>query len=186
MPSGAEKRGLPMSVPAPCSRPLAGFVSDDERWHFGMCSQETGDAVITHFMRQLTPFYVDVHTSLQGCEPLGATGLGGDVVFVADCPKGRRGVRVGGMGSKPKTVDLAQASVSCVLGRPVLRAPGDGALELPLREPRSGLELILPGRFSPGHSRTVWTGLNVLSATWLAGDVVIRRFHCKGNELVPS
>ncbi len=186
LPSGVEKRGLPLSVPAPCSHPLAGFVSDDEHWHYGLCSQDQGLAVTTHFMRQLTPFYVDVHSSLKGCEPLGAASLAGEVMFVGDCPKGRRGVRVGGMGQKPKEVDLAQASVSCAQGRPLLRAPGDSPLELSLREPRAGLELLLPGRLSPGHSRAVWTGLRLLSATWLAGDVVIRSFHCRGSELVPS
>ena len=186
LPGAVERRGLAMSVPAPCARPLAGFVSDGERWHYGLCSLDRGAALTTHFMRQLSPFYVDVHHSLEGCTPLGATALGGDVIFAGDCAEGRRGVRVGGMGSKPQRFELAQASVDCVGGRPRLRAPGEAPLELHLREPRAGLELLLPGRVVPGHSRAAWTGMRLLTATWLAGDVVLRRFECRGSELVPD
>jgi hypothetical protein len=185
-PSGVEKRGLSMSVPAPCSRPLAGFVTSGERWHYGLCSQDGGAPLTTHFMRQLQPFYVDVHTSLQGCTPLGATKLPDDVVLVGDCAKGRRGVRVGGMGQPLRELDLSKASVECQLGRPLLRAPGERPLELALREPRGGLDLLLPIGLSPGHSRVVWTGNSLLSATWLAGEVVIRRFQCRGSRLSPA
>jgi hypothetical protein len=109
-----------------------------------------------------------------------------DVLFAGECPKGREGVRVAGMGSKERRLDLSQASVDCVAGRPRVRVPGDDALELSLREPRAGLELLLPSRFAPGRSRAVWTGMHVLSATWLAGDVVLRRYRCQGSKLSPS
>ncbi len=182
--TGVESRGLPMAVPAPCSTVVAGFLVVGGRWHYGFCSQAGGRPATTHFMRQLSPFFVEVHHSFDGCVPLGATSVGDDALLAADCPSGRRGVRVNAMGVKLRDVDLAHAEVVCERGAPIVRAPGEAPIELVLKEPRAGLSVLLPARLAPGNTRAVWTGTTLLSAAWVAGEVTLRRYQCSGSELV--
>ncbi len=184
LPTGSEPRGLPMAVPVPCAVILAGLVVVQGRWHYGFCSQAEGRPQTTHFMRQLSPFFVEVHRSFEGCVPLGATSVDDDALFAADCPDGRRGVRVNGMGQALRSVDLAHVEVSCERGAPVIRAPGEAPIELALKEPRAGLSVLLPARLAPGNTRSVWTGTTLLSAAWVAGEVALRRYECSGRELV--
>jgi hypothetical protein len=182
-PATTETRGLPMSVPASCAHGLAGFVSVEERWHYGLCSQAEGRPVTTHFMRQLKPFYVEVHRSFEGCAPLGSTVLGKDAFFVADCPGGRRGVRVGAMRQALREIDLSQVDVACESGRPVFRDP-ERSLELRLEGPRDGLGVLLPRRLGKGNARAAWTGSRLLIASVKGGDVSLQSYGCRGSVLL--
>jgi hypothetical protein len=181
--SGLETRGLPMVVPTPCTRGLAGFVALDDRWHYGFCSQAEGRPLTTHFMRQLRPFYVEVHRSLEGCAPLGATRIDKEALFVADCPNGRRGERVGAMRERSIEVDLSPVDIVCEGGRPVFRDPAR-RFELRLEGPRDGLGPLLPRRLGKGNARGVWTGSHLLTATVTGGNVNVRSYSCRGSLLL--
>jgi hypothetical protein len=181
--AGAEPRGLPMSVPAPCTRGLAGFVAVEDRWHYGFCSQAEGRALTTHFMRQLQPFYVEVHRSFEGCAPLGATPVGKDALFFADCPSGRRAERVGAMRQAASEIDFSQVDVACESGKPVFRDPGR-RFELRLDGPRDGLGPLLPRRLGKGNARAVWTGSHLLTAAATGGSVSVRSYSCRGSLLL--
>lgn len=182
--TGPELRGLPISVPSPCPAPVAGFELVKERWHYGFCSRESGGPNVTTFMRQLAPFYVGVQKPAPGCTPLGSTRVGADALFVFQCGDARRGVRVGDLNASERSVDLGQVKLECALGRPRLVAPGSPALQLDLSAPLSGLGPLLPADVAPAPSRAVWTGTSLLAASWMKGRVVLRRYECRGAELV--
>ncbi len=129
----------------------------------------------THFMRQLQPFYVEVHRSFEGCAPLGATTVGKDAWLFADCPKGRRAERVGAMRQAASDIELSQVDVVCEGGRPVFRDPGR-SFELRLEGPRDGLGALLPRRLGKGNARAVWTGSHLLTATAAGGSVSVRSY----------
>jgi hypothetical protein len=179
----ADPRGLPMSVPAACAQGLAGFVAVEDRWHYGFCSQAEGRPVTTHFMRQLRPFYVEVHRSFEGCAPLDATVVGKDALFVADCPTGRRAERVGAMREKASDIDLSRIDVVCEAGRPVFRDP-ERRFELELGGARDGLGALLPRRLGKGNARAAWTGSHLLTATATGGSVSVRSYSCRGSLLL--
>jgi hypothetical protein len=176
---GRADRGLPMAVPKPCARALVGYVVIGERAHYAFCSEEDGTSVITHFMRQLSPFYVDVFRVLRGCKPVGMTRVGDEALVVADCPKGREGVFVGGMGQKPRHVEVGRAELSCPLGRPKLRAPGDHPLDFDFATPGDSLAPLLPRELAPPGSRAVWTGSAIVVASSVAGALEITRHECQ-------
>ncbi len=178
-----ETRGLPMVVPSPCTRGLAGFVAIDDRWHYGFCSQAEGRPLTTHFMRQLRPFYVEVHRSLPGCAPLGATRIDKAALFVADCPNGRRGELVGAMRERSSEIDLSKVDVVCESGRPVFRDP-ERRFELRLEGPRDALGPLLPRRLGKGRARGVWTGSHLLTASATGGNVSVRSYSCRGSLLL--
>lgn len=180
--TGPELRGLPMSVPLPCSGGLAGFTLVGERSHYAFCSEQNGTPRVTAFMRQLSPFYVGVKSLASGCAPQGALRLGDDAVFVLDCASGRRGVRIGGLDSDERPLDVGQATVSCELGRPRLRVPGQPPLSFDLGPPFEGLGPLLPERFGKAL-HAVWTGSSLLVAEWRAGQVAVRAYECRGGEL---
>lgn len=181
--TGPEPRGLPISVPSPCSAPLAGFELVKERWHYGFCSQADRRPDVTTFMRQREPFYVGVATPAPGCLPLGATKVGDDALFVFQCGDARRGVRIGDLNARERQVDLSAVKLECRLGRPLFSAPGTPRLALDLSGPLGGLGPLLPQAFSASNARAVWTGSALLVGSWMAGKVVLRRFECRGAEL---
>ncbi len=129
-------------------------------------------------MRQLDPFYVDVHRLFEGCRSLGMTRVGEEAVLVAECPKGRRGVFLGGMGDKPRDVDLGRVELSCPLGKPKLRAPGDHPLDLDFVGPRDALAPLLPKELAPAGSRAAWTGSTLLIAREKDGALRVERHQC--------
>jgi hypothetical protein len=176
---GRADRGLPMAVPKPCARALVGSVSVGQRAHYAFCSEENGAPTITHFMRQLNPFYVDVFRVLDGCKPVGMTRMGDEALIVADCAKGREGMFVGGMGQKPRRVEIGKAELSCPLGKPKLRAPGDHPLDYDFSAPRDGLAPILPRELAPPGSRAVWTGAAIIVASAVGGGLEIARHECQ-------
>lgn len=172
------ERGLPLSVPNPCARSLVGFVSIGQRFHYAFCSEEKGSPAITHFMRQLSPFYVDVHRLLERCKPIGLTRVGDEALLVAECEKGREGFFLSGMGSTPKSVDIDKVELSCPLGKPKLRAPGDHPLAFDFAEARDNLAPLLPKALASAGSRAAWTGTTILVARTLRGELVIDRHEC--------
>jgi hypothetical protein len=180
--TGPVLRGLPLRVPAPCPRALAGHLVIGGRSHYGFCSERSGRPEVTAFMRQTDPFYVGVSRPAPGCVPLGATAIRGDAVFVFQCGDQRRGIRLGGLGAPEREVDLTDARLECALGRPRLSAAAGGSL-LDLAAPKSDLGVLLPTALGGPLARAAWTGSALLVATWVRGRVILRRWECRGPEL---
>jgi hypothetical protein len=170
-------RRVPLSVPSPCSAAIAGFVVLGGRWHYALCSTASGRELTTAFRIQYQPRYAEAHEVLPGCSPAGATTVGESVIVAADCPGGRRAVRIAGADARPAPLDLEKRSVDCELGHPVL-----SPLALRLSEPRDGLATLLPAEIAPSGSRAVWTGTTLIVARYVAGEVALHRFRCRGRD----
>lgn len=179
----SPERGLPLSVPNPCANALVGFVSIGQRFHYAFCSEEKGSPAITHFMRQPSPFYVDVHRLLERCKPVGLTRVEDEALVVAECEKGRQGFFLGGMSSTPKRVDIGKVELSCPLGKPKLRAPGEHTLDFDFEGPRDNLAPMLPKDLAPTGSRAAWTGTAILVGRTIRGELHIDRHECHGGLL---
>jgi hypothetical protein len=82
------------------------------------------------------------------------------------------------MGSSPKSVDIAKVELSCPLGKPKLRAPGDRPLDFDFQEPRDDLAPLLPKDLAPADSRAVWTGSAILVARSIRGELFVDRHEC--------
>lgn len=184
--TGPELRGLPMSVPTPCPATIAGFAIVGARWHYGFCSQASGQPRTTAFMRQLSPFYVGVTHSPPGCAPLGVTRIGSEALFAVQCGDIRRALRIGGMDSPEQSLVITNTTLDCRLGRPRLTLPGEPPLTLDLAASTSGLGPLLPESVAAANSRAVWTGSSLLVASWVRAAVVLRRYECRGAELARS
>lgn len=183
---GPQARGLPLSVPSPCLRPLVGFALVKDRWHYALCSTAEGPPVTMAFNVQRTPYYADAKPLLRGCQPIGMLVVEGAVLIAAECEAGRRAVRVGDMTTPVTTLDVSRAELACERGRPRVRIPGEPALAFALDQPMSGLGPILPASLASPGSRAAWTGSRLLVASWARSNVVLRRFGCRGGDLVPE
>ena len=182
--TGPELRGLPATVPSPCSSALAGFALVGERWHYAFCSRTGDRPQVTAFMRQEAPFYVGLSKPGPGCEPLGALAVGREALYVHECADGRRGLFIGGLGDPERSVDLSNPHLECVLGRPRLTAPGAPPLSVDFTRPLSRLGPVLPSHYGGPSARAAWTGSALLVASWVKKHVTLRRFECRGAELV--
>ncbi len=182
--TGPELRGLPASVPSPCPSPLAGFELVGERSHYAYCSRASSRSEVTAFMRQPDPLYVGLSKPAPGCDPLGSLRVGSDALFVLECAEGRRGMRIGGLGDRERNVDLTSPKLECVLGRPRLSAPGSPPFEMNLGDALGNLGAVLPAAFGVPGSRAAWTGTSLLVASWMRGNVILRRYECRGADLV--
>jgi hypothetical protein len=134
---------------------------------------------------QRTPFYAEAKDLAPGCSPLGMSVIAGEALTAFDCDDGRRAQKNGGLAHPTGRVDLAHATLTCERGRPVLRAP-EGALVVELGAPKSDLAPLLPLRIAATGARAAWTGSALLVATWVKQSVELRRWECRGSELVRS
>lgn len=184
-PNGTGRTGSPLAVPLPCDQNSVSFAVSGGRWYYGVCSRSTGKAVTTLFSIQNEPAYARADRILEGCLPLGATALGGDLIVIGDCNGQRQGLRVRGGNAQLEEVRVDRLEVVCENGTPLIRQLGSGGLSLPLSGRRDRLEAFLPLALSPLHSRAVWTGSALLVATpsALDGNVTVRRYHCDSSLL---
>jgi hypothetical protein len=180
-PGTVKKRGLPLSVPAACGVGVAAYAAAPGRWHYAVCSTAEGQAKTTLFNVQQDPNYAEAKVVLEGCTPNGSLMLNGNVILGGDCSGGRKVVRAGAMAKPLTTIDLASAQMTCSLGHPAIKAPD---FELVLRQPLSGLSPLLPPDIAPVGARAVWTGVALIVARWVAGEVTLRRYECRAGELV--
>ena len=176
--------GLPLSVPSPCTRPIAGLAFAGERWHYGVCSLKGGTQKTTTFMIQYEPEYAKVEELLPGCDPLGITLAGTEPVLVGRCGRHRKGSRLRGLGGEPEPIDLTDVSVACSDGQPVIRSPGPYGLDVKLTGPAARVGPLLPIHVAPKRSRAVWTGLAFLVAAPVGSEVELRRYECERGALV--
>ncbi len=163
--NGSARTGTPLAVPLPCEQNSVSFAVSGSRWYYGVCSRSTGKPLTTLFSIQSEPAYARADRILEGCLPLGATALGGDLVVIGDCGGQRQGLRVRGGNAALEEARVDRLEVVCELGKPLIRQLGAGGLSLPLNERRDRLEAFLPPALSPPHARAVWTGEALLVAS---------------------
>jgi hypothetical protein len=182
--NGTARTGSPLAVPLPCEQNSVSFAVSGSRWYYGVCSRSTGKPLTTLFSIQSEPAYARADRILEGCLPLGATALGGDLIVIGDCGGQRQGLRVRGGNAALEEVRVDRLEVVCDSGKPLIRQLGAGGLNLALNERRDRLEAFLSPALSPPHARAVWTGSTLLIATPSAsGSVSVKRYRCDSTLL---
>jgi len=178
----AETTGLPLSVPVSCASHSVELAISPGRFHYGVCTREGADPVTTMFSIQYEPEYARAEPLLKGCLPLGTIDVEARPWLVADCHGKRKAVPVPLNDEKvePDYVDALQ--ISCTPERALLR---QGRFLLTLREPRAGLQAILPANLLPSGARAGWTGKSLVVAYLAASRLTTRTYACRAGTLQP-
>lgn len=176
----AEATGLPLSVPVSCASHSVELAVSPGRFHYGVCTREGADPVTTMFTIQNEPEYARAEPLLKGCLPLGTVDVEARPWLVADCHGKRKAVPVPLNDEKvePDYVDALQ--ISCTPERALLR---QGRFALTLREPRAGLQAILPANLLPSGARAGWTGKSLVVAYLAASRLTTRTYACRAGTL---
>jgi len=174
----AERRGIPLAVPEPCERGVAGFAEAAGVWYYALCAVEDGVQAARIFALQFEPEYAHHEKLLEGCDPLGLAPFGDGVVVIGRCGNDVRGVHVTDAARTLANVEGAPRVV-CQGATPVLQV---GAASVPLRGPRDRLAALLPASVAPTDARAVWTGESVVVATGIGREVALRRFECEDGR----
>lgn len=167
-------RGLPLSVPVPCSEYSTLLSIIEGRWHYAVCTLGDSAPVTTLFNIQFEPEYAAAEQLLEGCRPLGLFEHAEDVWLSADCAGKRKVIR--GSGSPRSTYDLSGLVFDCASGRPRLRG---GDFELGLGAPRTGVHVLLGPPWVPARARAVWAGGALVVASEQGGSVRLTRYACE-------
>ncbi len=167
-------RGLPLSVPVPCSEYSTLLSIVEGRWHYAVCTLAESSPVTTLFNIQFEPEYAAAEQLLAGCRPLGLFEHEQDVWLSADCAGRRKVIR--GSGAQRTTHDLSGLVFDCGSGQPRLRA---GDFELGLGPPRAGVHALLGPPWVPARARAVWTGQALVVAAEQGGSVRLTRYACE-------
>jgi hypothetical protein len=179
---GARGRREPwLSVPQPCPEGAAQLAGLDGRFFYAVCSWR-GDAPSTMaYAINVETYYARADEVLRGCAPLGMVAIdAGTVLLGADCGVLRRAARLT-LDLKPAAeFPLDDLTLTCRGDRPAIRATG---WELPLAEPRSELEAVLPESVAPAGARALWTGRALLVAQRMSGGLELRRYECRDGAL---
>jgi hypothetical protein len=178
----AEATGLPMSVPVPCASHSVQLAVSPGRFHYGVCTRDGAAPVTTMFSIQYEPEYARAEPLLKGCVPLGTLDVSGRPWLVADCHGKRRAVPVPLTDEKVEPEDVDKLQVTCTPERAVLR---QGRFALTLREPRAGLQAILPNRWLPAGARAAWSGKSLVVAYLDSARLVTRSYACRAGSLEP-
>jgi hypothetical protein len=173
---------VPLAVPRPCRRAVAGIASLGDRFYYGVCAEaDEGDAT-TVYTIQLEPQYARSDRVLVGCEPLGSTVIDGGVWVVGQCGDTRRIARFEPGHERASEVALTGGAVRCDGDRPVL--PIADGVEVALTGPMDRLESLLPPALAEGYARAVWTGESLLLAVSLGHDVAVHRYECERGDFM--
>ena len=182
-PDGNSRPGPPLAVPLPCEQNSVSFAVSGGRWYYGVCSRSTGKPVTTLFSIQSEPAYARADRILEGCLPLGASAVDGDLIVIGDCGGTRRGVRVRGGNAEVEEVRVDRVDAVCQDGKPQLRQLGPGGLNLVLDQRRDRVEAFLPASFAPPQARAVWTGQTLLVASSSGTSVILKGYRCDSTLL---
>jgi len=177
---GAERTGLPLVVPVPCTDDSTALAVVGRRFHYGVCTETGKTPVTTLFTIEHEPEYARADRLLEGCRPKGTLLFGGAVWLIGDCEGNRRAVRVAGRTEPLEFLDLRVTRFECRAGEARVRAPG---LELALDEPRDRLEGILPPDIAPAGSRASWSGRALVVAAATGDALALTRFACAGDRV---
>ena len=170
----ANARGLPLSVPVPCSEYSTLLSVVEGRWHYAVCTLADAAPVTTLFNIQFEPEYAAAEQLLKGCRPLGLFEHDREVWLSADCDGKRRVTR--GSGTLRATHELSGLVFECGSGQPRLRS---GDFELRLAAPRSHVHTLLGPPWVPERARAVWTGAALVVASADRGGVSLTRYACE-------
>lgn len=179
-PGIAEASGMPLSVPVPCASHSVQLATSPGRFHYGVCTREGADPLTTMFSIQDEPPYARAEPLLKGCLPQGSLLVAGAPWLVADCRGKRRAVPVPLADEKVQAENIDALQISCTPERAELR---QGRFVLSLREPRAGLQTVLPSRFAPTGARAGWTGKSLVVAYESGGRLETRAYACRGGTL---
>ena len=179
-PGIAESSGIPLSVPVPCASHSVQLAVSPGRFHYGVCTREGTDPLTTMFSIQHEPPYARAEPLLKGCLPLGSLLVAGAPWLVADCHGKRRAVPIPLADEKVRPEAIDALKVSCTPERAELR---QGRFVLSLREPRAGLEAVLPSSLLPTGARAGWTGKSLLIAFESGGRLQTRVQVCRDGTL---
>ena len=178
----ADATGLPLSVPVPCASHSVQLATAAGRFHYGVCTREGSDPVTTMFSIQYDPEYARAEPLLKGCTPLGTVEAVERVWLIGECHGKRRAVPVPLMDEKVQPENLDNLVTSCTAQRLELR---QGRFALRLREPRAGLEGLLPASFVPTGARVGWTGSTLLTVFKAGPRLETRAYGCRDGKLEP-
>ena len=178
----ADTTGLPLSVPVPCASHSVQLATAPGRFHYGVCTREGSDPVTTMFSIQYEPEYARAEPLLKGCTPLGTVDAAERVWLIGDCQGKRRAVPVPLMDEKVEAESIDRLVTSCTTQRLELR---QGRFALRLREPRSGLEAVLPAALVPTGARAGWTGSTLLTVFKVGARLETRSYGCRDGKLEP-
>jgi hypothetical protein len=178
----ADATGLPLSVPVPCASHSVQLATAAGRFHYGVCTREGADPLTTMFSIQYDPEYARAEPLLKGCTPLGTVDAGDRAWLVGDCHGKRRAVPVPLMDEKVEVESIDHPTISCTAQRLELR---QGRFALRLREPRAGLEAVLPAGFVPTGARAGWSGSTLLTVFKVGPRLETRAYGCRDGKLEP-
>lgn len=182
--AGATESSSPMEIPAACPALLPGAVSTQGTWFYGLCHLAPRPVTTVYAIRPSIS-YAAANDALPGCLPEGLAPLPEGAALVGVCAEGRSAAILDGHGRVGSTLATLTSDVVCEGGRPVLVVNGDATpRRLPLVGSVSRLETLLPERIAPRGARASWTGQALLVATWLEGEVALRRYECHETRLV--
>jgi hypothetical protein len=178
----AETTGLPLSVPVPCASHSVGLATAPGRFHYGVCTREGSDPVTTMFSIQYDPEYARAEPLLKGCLPLGTLDVEGRAWLIGDCHGKRRASPVPLMDEKVDSESIDALAVTCTAQRLELR---QGRFALRLREPRAGLESVLPQSLVPTGARVGWTGSTLVAVYPVGARLETQAYACRDGKLQP-
>jgi hypothetical protein len=178
----AETTGLPLSVPVSCASHSVELAVSAGRFHYGVCTREGADPVTTMFSIQYEPEYARAEPLLKGCLPLGTIDAEGRPWLVADCHGKRKAVPVPLNDEKVEPAYIDALQISCTPERALLR---QGRFALTLREPRAGLQAVLPANLLPSGARAGWTGKSLVVVYLAASRLTTRTYACRAGTLQP-
>lgn len=181
-PGVAENTGLPLSVPVPCAAYSVELALSQGRLHYGVCTREGSEPVTTMFSIQYSPEYARAEPLLKGCLPLGTVDAADRPWLVGDCHGRRKAATVPLMDEKVQTEYVDALEVACAGEHVELRK---GRLVLTLREPRAGLQPILPANLLPSGARAGWTGQSLVAAYVVGTRLETRAYVCRQGSLQP-
>lgn len=177
-----ETTGLPLSVPVSCASHSVELAVSPGRFHYGVCTREGAEPVTTMFSIQYEPEYARAEPLLKGCLPLGTVNVEARPWLVADCHGKRKAVPVPLNDEQVEADYLDALQISCTPERALLR---QGRFALTLREPRAGLQAILPANLLPSGARAGWTGKSLVVAYLAASRLTTRTYACRAGTLQP-
>jgi hypothetical protein len=121
---GASSPRVPLAVPSPCQRSIAGMAALGSRFYYGVCAETDGAAATTVYTIDRDPEYARTDAVLEGCTPIGSTLAGESAWFVGACGEGRKIARFVRGEDVPTTIDFGKDPLRCVEGRPVIPIGG--------------------------------------------------------------
>ncbi len=165
-------RGLPLSVPVPCSQQSTHVAVRDGHWYYGVCTLHDSVPVTTLFRIQFDPEYAEAEQLMPGCRPRGLFEHEHRIWLSGDCAGKPRAASV--EQNPETTMDLSDVRFVCH-ARPLLEGTG---FELRLSQPRGALQDLVHEPWVSEGARAVWAGRALLVAAQEGGQIRLTRYSC--------